>query len=167
MTTSVENSLPAFSKRVAKLSLQLHLTIDLPFSTVELCFTVTLGQAKSLPVAISTFHVVCTVIILIMALIFLIIQFFIFSAWSIKIVGRSAEKQQINLEWPKLCTQKKQTTMVEAHGHIPRLSKHAYCKQWKTGQSLETRLEQRYIRTCTQNCDQTDCVKLLHLTITL
>jgi len=65
-----KNSLQAFSKRVAKLSLQLHLTIDLPFSTVELRFTFTLDQAKSLPVAISAFHVVCTIIILIMALYF-------------------------------------------------------------------------------------------------
>ena len=51
----------------AKLSLQFHLNIDLPFSTVELRFTVILDQAKSLPVAISAFHVVCTVIILIKA----------------------------------------------------------------------------------------------------
>ena len=63
-------SLKNLSKRVAKLLLQLHLTIDLPFSTVELRFTVTLNQAKLLTVTNSAFNMVCTVIILIMALYF-------------------------------------------------------------------------------------------------
>ena len=94
------DSLPAFSKRVAKLSLQLHLTIDLPFSTVELRFTVTLGQAKSLPVAISAFHDLyrnysnyCPL--------FLIIQFFcFFNSINQNCGSVGPEKQQINLEWP-------------------------------------------------------------------
>ena len=48
---TVESSLPNFSSRVQKLLLQLHLTINLPSTTVEPRFTAVLGQAKSPPVA--------------------------------------------------------------------------------------------------------------------
>ena len=88
----IKNSLPAFSKRVAKLSLQLHLTIDLPFSTVELRFTVTLSQAKLLPCRHQCFPCGLYRNYSNYGPLFLIIQFFVFSTRSIKIVGWSGPR---------------------------------------------------------------------------
>jgi len=76
------------------LLLQLHLTTDLLFCTVELYFTVTLGQAKLLPVAISALHVVCTVIILIMAFISNYTIFCFFNSVNQNCGSVGPEKQQ-------------------------------------------------------------------------
>jgi len=73
---------------VAKLSLQLHLTIDLPFSTVELRFTVILGQAKSATHRHQRFPHGLYRNYSNYGPLFLIIIFFVFSSRSIKIVGR-------------------------------------------------------------------------------
>jgi len=91
----------SFSKRVAKLSLQLHLTIDLPFSTVELRFTVTLGQAKSLPRRHQRFPRGLYRNYSNYGPLFLIIQFFcFFNSVNQNCGSVGPEKQQINLEWP-------------------------------------------------------------------
>ena len=98
MTTSAKNLLPTFSSRVAKLLLQLHLTIDLPFTTVEPCFTVTLGHAKSLPVAMLRNSLPCASYVYYWAKIIMI--FFLFLSDNRNSGSVGPEKQQINLEWP-------------------------------------------------------------------
>jgi len=86
----IKKLISSFSKRVAKLSLQLHLTIDLPFSTVELrCYTrpskVATRRHQRFPRGLyRNYSNYCPL--------FLIIQFFVFSTRSIKIVGRSGPR---------------------------------------------------------------------------
>ena len=104
MTTSVENSLPAFSKNVAKLSLQLYLTIDPSFlqcGTPLHCYTrpskVATCRHQCFPRGL--YHNYSNY-----GPLFLIIQFFcFFNSVNQNCGSVGPEKQQINLEWPN-CT---------------------------------------------------------------
>ena len=112
MITSVENSLLAFSKGVAKLLLQLHFTIVRPFSTIELHFTVT--QNRFLSPSTLAFHVVCTAIISIKTIILNYAIFCIFNLVNENWGSARPEKQWINafvkLRWETL------TVSVNKHG---------------------------------------------------